>query len=66
MILPSFAAKIKLIIWDLDETFWHGTFTEGGITYRRENHDLVIALARRGVVSSICSNNDASNLVVTL
>ena len=22
------ASKIKLIIWDLDETFWHGTISE--------------------------------------
>jgi FkbH-like protein len=49
---------IKLVIWDLDDTFWDGTLTEGGIGYRRDNHDLVIALARRGVISAICSNND--------
>ena len=23
--------KAKLVIWDLDETFWDGTLTEGGI-----------------------------------
>ena len=49
---------VRLVIWDLDETFWTGTLTEGGITYRRDIHDIVIALARRGIISSICSKND--------
>ena len=49
---------IRLIIWDLDETFWSGTLTEGGITYRPEIHDTVVALAHRGIISAICSKND--------
>ena len=49
---------VRLVIWDLDETFWSGTLTEGGITYRRDVHDIVLELARRGIVSSICSKND--------
>ncbi len=49
---------VRLVIWDLDETFWSGTLTEGGITYNQAAHDAVIALARRGIVSSICSKND--------
>jgi FkbH-like protein len=54
---------VRLVIWDLDETFWRGTLTEGGITeYRQDNHDLVIELARRGIVSSICSKNDLSTV----
>jgi FkbH-like protein len=50
---------VRLVIWELDETFWLGTLSEGGIRqYIRENHDLIIDLARRGIVTSICSNND--------
>ncbi len=50
---------IRLVIWDLDETFWKGTLTEGGIRqYVQENHDIVVELARRGIISSICSRND--------
>ena len=50
---------IRLIVWDLDETFWHGTLTEGGIeAFVQEHHDLVHELARRGIMSSICSKND--------
>ena len=49
---------IRLLVWDLDETFWQGTLTEGGITYRQDTHDIVVALARRGIPSAICSKND--------
>jgi len=49
---------VRLVIWDLDETFWRGTLTEGGIAYQRHAHDTVVALARRGIVSTICSKND--------
>ena len=49
---------IRLIVWDLDETFWQGTLTEGGITWRDDCAGAVIALARRGIMSTICSKND--------
>ncbi|WP_160120334.1 HAD-IIIC family phosphatase [Rhodovarius lipocyclicus] len=49
---------VRLVVWDLDETFWDGTLTEGGIAYRQDHHDLVVALAERGIMSSICSKND--------
>src|SRR4051794_23844627 len=50
---------VRLVVWDLDETFWQGTLTEGGITkYIQNHHDIVIELARRWIMSSICSKND--------
>ena len=49
---------VRLVIWDLDETFWQGTITEGGHRYNQANHDAVIELARRGIMSTICSKND--------
>jgi FkbH-like protein len=58
MTIEAAAEPVRLVIWDLDETFWLGTLTEGGITYRRDVHEIVIQLARRGIVSSICSKND--------
>nr|WP_321985002.1 HAD-IIIC family phosphatase [uncultured Lichenicoccus sp.] len=48
----------RLVIWDLDETFWHGTLTEGGITRNEVAVRTVVALAERGIVSAICSKND--------
>ncbi|MDD2704108.1 MAG: DUF1796 family putative cysteine peptidase [Acidocella sp.] len=58
--LPSndSAEVVKLVIWDLDETFWEGTLTEGGITPIQKNIELIKALSRRGIINSICSKND--------
>jgi FkbH-like protein len=54
-----FEEDIRLVIWDLDDTFWRGTLAEGGVeTYLDAHHDIVVALARRGILSSICSKND--------
>ena len=49
---------VRLVIWDLDETFWKGTLTEGGISFIDEHREIVKELAHRGIVSSICSKND--------
>ena len=50
--------KVKLVIWDLDETFWRGTLTEGGIAHIESNIEMVRELSRRGIINSICSKND--------
>jgi len=61
------AEAVRLVIWDLDETFWRGTLTEGGITeYVQAHHDIVVELARRGIVSAICSRNDAAEVLPIL
>jgi len=52
------AEAVRLVIWDLDETFWGGTLSEGGVDYNFANHDLIMALAKRGIISTICSKND--------
>lgn len=54
----TISSPVKLVIWDLDETFWRGTLSEGGIQPVPENVALVKKLAQRGIVSSICSKND--------
>ena len=51
-------SKIKLVIWDLDDTFWKGTLSEGPIVSIAENIQLVRDLTDRGIVNSICSKND--------
>lgn len=56
--LDDAAESVRLVIWDLDETFWNGTLTEGGITQVAENIQIVKTLAERGIISSICSKND--------
>ncbi|MGY2132762.1 hypothetical protein ACW9KT_11080 [Hymenobacter sp. HD11105] len=49
---------IKLIIWDLDDTFWRGTLSEGAIEAVADNLELVRATAARGIVHTIVSKND--------
>lgn len=50
--------EIKLVIWDLDETFWKGTLSEGEIEPVQENIQIVKTLTSRGIINSICSKND--------
>ncbi|BBO67271.1 hypothetical protein DSCA_12010 [Desulfosarcina alkanivorans] len=50
--------KIKLIIWDLDDTFWKGTLSEENTTLPQENRELIFKLNKSGIVNSICSKND--------
>ncbi|GAA5520516.1 HAD-IIIC family phosphatase [Aliifodinibius salicampi] len=50
--------KIKLVIWDLDETFWEGTLSEEGVVAKEKNIDILKTLTSRGIINSICSKND--------
>ena len=52
------AEPVRLVVWDLDETFWSGTISEEGISYNANHHHIVVKLAERGIMSSICSKND--------
>ncbi len=54
----TFAENIRLVIWDLDETLWQGTLEEGDVVVPDATAQIVISLARRGIVSSLCSKND--------
>ena len=55
--------KVRLVVWDLDDTFWRGTVSEGGMTsYIQSHHDTVIELAKRGIMSSVCSKNDEETI----
>lgn len=50
--------KIKLVIWDLDETFWKGTLSEDDVTPIQNNIELVKLLSYHGIINSISSKND--------
>ena len=51
-------SKIKLVIWDLDDTFWSGILSEGPVAEIPQNIQLVKDLSDRGIVNAICSKND--------
>lgn len=50
--------KIKLVIWDLDDTFWNGTISEEDVSIPEIHLKLLKALTDIGIVNSICSKND--------
>ncbi len=54
--------NIKLIIWDLDDTFWTGTLSEAPVSPILANITLVKHLAQRGIMNSICSKNSSSTV----
>lgn len=50
--------RIKAIIWDLDETLWNGTFSEGKVSIPEHHRQLIKDLTDIGIINSICSKND--------
>jgi FkbH-like protein len=55
---PGPTRPVKLVVWDLDDTLWEGTLSEGPVTLPPSRVDLVRTLNRRGIVNSVCSKND--------
>ena len=57
--MPDTSKKIKVVVFDLDGTLWHGTLLEGDTLIPREGIDDVLReLDRRGILLSIASKND--------
>ncbi|MDA8837652.1 hypothetical protein N9N26_00135 [Candidatus Poseidoniales archaeon] len=51
--------KVKLIIWDLDDTLWEGTLAEGDNLHLSEfRAGIIRSLNSHGIVNAICSKND--------
>ncbi len=50
--------NIKLVIWDLDETFWNGTIAEGEVEINQKALEAVKSLNERGIINTIVSNNN--------
>lgn len=62
--------KIKLVIWDLDETFWKGTLSEEGVRLVEANIELLEKLTNpiRGLGNINCwkrKKNTETNVAVT-
>jgi FkbH-like protein len=52
-------AKIKCVVWDLDNTLWDGILAEGDdVSLRDGVNDTLKALDERGILLSIASKND--------
>ncbi len=56
------AAKVKCLVWDLDNTLWNGTLIETEDPAALELNSLVLKtieeLDRRGILQSVASKND--------
>ncbi|MDP4121046.1 MAG: HAD-IIIC family phosphatase, partial [Bacillota bacterium] len=51
-------SKIKLVIWDLDDTFWNGIISEQNVFIEERNIELIKTLTDCGIINTICSKND--------
>ena len=60
------SAPVKLVVWDLDETFWQGTLSEGGISPVPVHSDMIRTLVDRGIMCSICSKNNFEDAKIAL
>lgn len=56
------AAKVKCVVWDLDNTLWNGTLIEtddpAALPLNPGMREVVEALDQRGVIQSVASKND--------
>jgi FkbH-like protein len=58
---------IKCVVWDLDNTLWHGTLLEDERVILRENVVSIIhTLDSRGILQSIASRNDYDTAIEKL
>ncbi len=63
------AAKVKCVVWDLDNTLWKGTLIEDGLDRLELNPVAVEAikvLDQRGILHSIASKNDPESALAAL
>lgn len=58
--------KIKLVIWDLDNTLWKGVLSDGEVELPKDNKRLVQLLVDNGIMCSVCSKNDEYSTIEQL
>ena len=61
--------KVKVVIWDLDNTVWNGTLIEdgpGNVKLKPGIRETILALDSRGIVNSVASKNHESDAIAEL
>jgi FkbH-like protein len=67
--LAAAESKLKCVVWDLDNTLWHGILVEDGLDGLSLNPQAVEAIRAfdaKGVLQSIVSKNDAEDALAAL
>ena len=56
-------SKVKLLVWDLDDTFWSGTLSEGGAILPDENFSITVmcSFESKFINSQFASLDDMSH-----
>ena len=58
---------IKCVVWDLDNTLWHGVLLEDErVSLRPEVMEIIQELDRRGILNSIASKNEHTTAMAKL
>ena len=58
---------IKAVIWDLDETLWHGTiYHNDKVVLKAETKEVLKQLNKLGVIQIVCTHNTQENAIATL
>lgn len=64
------AAKVKCVVWDLDNTLWNGTLIEtddpAALALNPGIREVVEALDQRGILQSVASKNDYAPAMAVL
>lgn len=64
---PAKVQAIKCVVWDLDNTLWHGVLLEGDpVSLHPAVTDVIKTLDSRGILNSIASKNDYSTAMAKL
>jgi len=59
--------EIKCVVWDLDETLWHGVLTEDtGVELKPGIVEILETLDKRGILHSIASKNNFDDAMARL
>jgi methoxymalonate biosynthesis protein len=56
---PPRPTTVKCLVWDLDNTLWQGTLSEGDqVSMAESTRELITTLDARGILQSVASKND--------
>jgi FkbH-like protein len=66
---PEIQARVKCVVWDLDNTLWDGVLVEDGadkLVLKAGIVDIIKELDRRGILHSIASKNNFDEAMAVL